>query len=200
MYICTLEIDVVKKEFKEYIIPFVGLKIGKHQFDYEINNAFFELFGFDEFNDVDVKVSLLFEKKPTMLELTFEIDGKVNVDCDTTMESYNEEIFNELRLIVKFGDAYEEVNEELVVLPHGEFQLEVQQFIYEAIVLAMPLKRVHPGVEDGTLDSKILKKLEELTPSLDEERDLEQNNKKENPDQGIDPRWNKLKDLLKDKK
>lgn len=189
----------MKKEFKEYIIPFVGLKVGKHQFDYEIDKAFFELFGFDEFNDIDVKVNLLFEKKTTMLELTFEVEGTVNVDCDITMESYDEEIFNELHLIVKFGDAYEEINEELLVLPHGEFQLEIQQYIYEAIVLAMPLKRVHPGVEDGTLDSKILQKLEELTPSLGEADDTEENNTEENPDQEIDPRWNKLKDLLKDK-
>lgn len=197
MYICTLEIDVVKKEFKEYTIPFVGLKIGKHHFDYEINRTFFELFGFDEFNDVDVKVNLLFEKKNTMLELTFEVEGVVNVDCDLTMESYNEEIFNELHLIVKFGESYEEVNEELLIIPHGEFQLEVQQYIYEAIVLAMPLKRVHPGVEDGSLDSQILQKLEELKPNVSDESEMKKNIKEE--DQAIDPRWNKLKDLLKDK-
>ena len=51
------------------------------------------------------------------------------------------------------------------------------------IVLAMPVKKVHPGVKDGTLDSDLLKRLEELQPK---EEKLKNN----------DPRWNKLKDLL----
>ena len=50
-------------------------------------------------------------------------------------------------------------------------------------------KRVHPGVEDGTLNSDILKKLEELSPKLKEDKDKED----------IDPHWNILKKLLTDK-
>ena len=56
--------------------------------------------------------------------------------------------------------------------------------------MAIPTKRVHPGVEDGTLDSDILLKLEELSPSEDN---------KTKSSEGIDPRWNNLKKLLTDK-
>ena len=56
------------------------------------------------------------------------------------------------------------------------------QPIYEMVVLSLPAKRIHPELEDGSLQSDILKKLEELQPKV------EQNNN--------DPRWNKLKDLL----
>ena len=52
------------------------------------------------------------------------------------------------------------------------------------MVLSLPLKRVHPGIEDGTLKSEILIKLKELEP-----KENKLNGKK-------DPRWNKLKDLL----
>jgi uncharacterized metal-binding protein YceD (DUF177 family) len=64
----------------------------------------------------------------------------------------------------------------------------VAQYIYEMMVLALPSKRVHPGIEDGSLDSDILKKLEELSP--------ERKKKNEN----TDPRWDDLKKLLIDKK
>jgi len=178
----------VKKVFKDYTIPFVGLKIGKHQFEYEIDNSFFELFDFQEFNAADVKVDLLLSKKANMLELDFEVQGKVNLDCDLTLEPYDQEIENELRIVVKFGDDYEEVNEELLILPHGEFEVEIQQYIYEAIVLALPAKRIHPGVEDGTLDSEMLNKLQELKPQTSDQRE-------ETKDEDeIDPRWEKLKD------
>jgi uncharacterized metal-binding protein YceD (DUF177 family) len=54
------------------------------------------------------------------------------------------------------------------------------------IVLSMPIKKVHPGIEDGTLDSGMLKKLKEFT-------DKEQK-------ESIDPRWEKLKELQSNKK
>jgi uncharacterized metal-binding protein YceD (DUF177 family) len=56
------------------------------------------------------------------------------------------------------------------------------------IVLATPNKKIHPGIEDGTLQSDILQKLEELKPK-------EKNNLNE-----IDPRWEDLKKLLIDNK
>ena len=39
---------------KEYLIPFIGLKIGKHQFDYQVDNTFFAHFDYDEFKDASV--------------------------------------------------------------------------------------------------------------------------------------------------
>ena len=177
------------KKFKAYEIQFVGLKVGRHQYNYQIDNEFFELFGYHEFNAVDVAVDLQLEKKPNMLELDFFIEGNVNVNCDVSTEPYNQPISGKLHMVIKFGEEYNDENEELLILPHGEYKIQVEQYIYEAIILAVPYKKVHPGVEDGTLDSKILDKLEELAPKQKEEID---NNEE------IDPRWNELKKLLKD--
>lgn len=177
------------RKLKEFTIPFVGLKLGKHRFEYSIDNEFFEHFEYDEFNRADVKVELLLEKKTTMMELTFKASGTVNIHCDLTNEPYDQPIESELFLVVKFGEEYNDDNEDLLILPHGEYEINVQQYIYELIVLAVPSKRVHPGVLDGTLRSEVLDKLEELSPGEKEEKKEEQ----------IDPRWNKLKNLLNDK-
>lgn len=182
------ENDDVMRKLKEFTIPFVGLKLGKHQFGYEIDNKFFEHFEYDEFNSVSVHVDLVLEKKASMMELTFKASGTVNVACDLTNEAYDQPIESELFLVVEFGDHFNDDSEEILVLPHGEFEINVQQYIYELIVLAVPQKRVHPGVLDGTLQSEVLEKLEELSP-----------NEKQQRAEDIDPRWNKLKDLLNDK-
>ena len=47
------------KPLKEFIIPFVGLKLGKHHFDYHIGETFFEYFEFDEFNTINVNLMQL---------------------------------------------------------------------------------------------------------------------------------------------
>ena len=189
----TLEKDDVMKKLAAFLIPFVGLKQGKHEFEYLIDREFFEHFEYDDFNSANVKIDLLFEKKSTIMELTFKALGVVNVNCDLTNEPYDQPIDAELTLVVKFGDSFNDDNEELLILPHSEYQLNVAQYIYELIVLSVPLKRVHPGVLDGTLKSDVLEKLEELSPK--EDQDIEENDNGEE----IDPRWNKLKKLLNDK-
>jgi len=179
------------KALKEYTIPFVGLKLGKHQFKYEISNDFLELFDFEEFNSSDINVIFDFDKKGTHFELAFKAEGSVNVDCDVTMEAFDLPISNDLYLVVKFGDDYNDENEELLTITHGEYEINIAQYIYECIVLAVPSKKVHPGIEDGTLESDILDRLESLAPKQKEESIKEEDE--------IDPRWNKLKNLLKDK-
>lgn len=181
---------VVMRELKAYTIQFVGLKVGKHHFDYEIDKAFFKDFEYEEFNDANLKVNLLFEKKTTLLELAFEVSGSVNVNCDITNEPYNQRIEDTFKLVVKFGESYNDDNEEILIIPNGEYQINVAQYIYELIVLAVPIKKVHPGIEDGSLDSDILKKLKELSPK----EKTEDKNTEE-----TDPRWDTLKKLLTDK-
>ena len=47
---------------KEYIIPFSGLKQGKHEFEYNIENTFFESFEYNEFNGADIKLQVTLNK------------------------------------------------------------------------------------------------------------------------------------------
>jgi len=178
------------KPFKEFNIQFVGLKLGEHRFEYSINKQFFDEFEFDEFNGASLKINLVLNKKTTLLELHYEVSGTINVNCDITNEPYNQDINTDFDLVVKFGDEYNNENEDILIIPHGEYEINIAQYIYELIVLSVPTKLIHPGVIDGTLNSEILEKLEELSP-----RDLDDNNKNEE----IDPRWNTLKKLLIDK-
>jgi len=177
---------------KDFLIPFVGLKQGKHQFEFDIDKKFFDGFDFDEYNNVNIKVDLVLEKKSTMLELSFKHKGTVNVPCDLSNEDFDLPVKGKLTLIVKFGDEYNDDNDELLVLPHGEYQVNVAQYIYEMIVLSVPTKRVHPGIKDGTFTAEILNKLEELAPKkefkIKEEKEI------------TDPRWDGLKKLLTDNK
>lgn len=168
----------------------MGLKLGKHHFEYQINNAFFENFEYDEFQNSDIKVAVVLEKKSNMLELNFKHKGTVNVPCDLTGEDFDLPIKGKMKLIVRFGEVFNNDNEELLILPFGEFEIDIAQYIYEMIVLSVPLKRVHPGVKDGSLKTEVLDKLSEL-----QVKEIKEENKEEN----IDPRWDKLKQLLTDK-
>ena len=173
------------KDLKEFNIPFVGLKEGKHLFQYKIDNTFFELYNYNEFEKSSINVALEFVKKSTLFELNFTASGTVNVPCDVTNEYFDLEITATLPLVVKFGQEYNDENEEILILPHEVYQFSVAQFIYEMIVLGIPNKRVHPKVLDGTMETEALEQLEV---------------KKEKTVETTDPRWDKLKNLITEKK
>ena len=119
------------KPLKEFIIPFIGLKLGKHHFDYQIDKAFFEHFEYDDFNDVNIKTVLVFEKKTTLLELHFKISGSVNVNCDISNEPYDQKIKGSFDLVVKFGDEYNDEHDDILIIPHAEYEINITQYIYE---------------------------------------------------------------------
>ena len=173
---------------KEFDIPFLGLKLGQHSFEYQINNKFFESFDYHEFNEAAITVTVVLNKMSTVMELEMNAKGTVNLACDLTNEPFDQDITASLELVVKFGDEFNNEDDEILVIPHGEHQINIAQYIYEMLVLAVPPKRIHPGVINGTLESEALKKLEELQPK-ETKKDKDT----------TDPRWDALKDLLTDK-
>ncbi len=173
---------------KMFVIPFRGLKEGKHQFDYVVEDTFFEVYQYEDILGSSIAVKLDFIKKSTILELNFSAKGDVKLACDVSNELFQQPISGALDLVVKFGEEYNDENEEVLILPHEAYEIDVAQYIFEMIVLSIPSKRIHPGVIEGTLKSDILDKLEELQPK-------EKKNHKFS-----DPRWDKLKELLTDKK
>ena len=184
------KIVVEMKQLNEYLIPFIGLKIGKHQFEYQVDNTFFENFEYDEFESSNIKVNVVLEKKSTMLELNLKHKGTIHVSCDLTNEMFDLPIKGKIKLIVNFGEEFNNDNDELLILPHGEHQIDISQYVYEMIVLSVPLKRVHPGIKDGSLKTPALDKLNELL--IKEKKEVIQ-------EENTDPRWDKLKNLLTDK-
>ncbi len=178
------------EKLKEFLIPFSGLKLGKHQFEFQVNNTFFTHFGYEEFNSSNIQVKTILEKKSNMLELSFSHKGTVNVPCDLTNEDFDLPIKGKMKLIVRFGEEFNDENDEFIILPFDEFQVNVAQYIYEMIVLSVPTKRIHTGIKDGTLETQALQNLEKFSP-----KETKKEESKE-----IDPRWEGLKKLLTDKK
>ena len=182
------QIYVQMKLSNDFVLSFFGLKEGNHKFEYRIDKQFFESYSFDEFLDADFTIVLDFVKKSTLLELYFKSEGKAAVTCDLSNEPFELPMSGALDLVVNFGEEYNDDNEEVLILPHGEHQLDLSQYMYEMIVLAVPLKKIHPGIADGSLKSDVLKKLDELSP--EKKKDIKE----------TDPRWDDLKKLLIDKK
>lgn len=166
---------------REFEIVFSGLSRGEHHFDFELNDAFFEFFGYTEYSNLKGKATVALNKQNTFLELAFSFVGTVQVFCDRTNLPFDQQISNSFNVLVKFGDEYNDEDDERIILPHGEHKIDVGQQLYELVVLSIPQKNIHPDVISGKIKPEI---------EVDEEPEIELENKE------TDPRWDKLKDLL----
>ena len=111
-------------------------------------------------------------------------EGFVNINCTLSNEPFDYNLKSQFKLIEKFGEYYDDSNDELLILPQGSHSINLDQFLYEMIVLSMPIRNVHPGIEDGSIKSDILNRL----------KDFDINKEKSS---NFDPRWDKLKQLKK---
>jgi len=168
-----------------YTIPLSGLKEGHHTIDFEIDKEFFEQFEESEVKEGSLIANIVMDKRSSHSDLLIRISGNVKIYCDRCLEMFFHPVVCENRLLVKFGKTIEDIDPDILSLPVGEHELDLQQHIYEFILLALPIKRVHPNDNKGisTCDPVMLKKLDELI--VDEEPET-------------DPRWDELKKLMND--
>lgn len=174
------------EKIRNYDVMFSNLKVGRHIFGFKITQSFFDLFTFEQdFRSPQVDINLELDKKNTFLELMFTAKGEVEVDCDISGNPYTETIDGALKLVVKFGEEFDDSDDEVWVLPQGEYKINVAQLIYELILLYLPQKRIHPNLDSDEMQSA-MDLLDKYAPHPQEESEEESN----------DERWDALKKLL----
>lgn len=165
-----------------YSINIIGLSNKVHYFDYEIGDEFFRRFGTDLISSGSFHVDVTLDKHETFIEVAFSINGKARLVCDRSLETFEEPLETTARVVFKFGEENKEISDEIIIIQRDTASLELGQFIYEFIGLAIPMKRLHPRFRDEEEDSADGK----IVYSSDSEKTNEGE---------TDPRWEKLKKL-----
>lgn len=174
-----------------YSIRFSGLKEGVHQFNFEIGDTFFEQLDYSEIQKGTLHVKAVFEKKANMLMLDFTISGDVEVMCDKCTDDFRLKIEGEEELIYKFGEG-ESDDEKIIIIPDNEIEIDLIQPIYEATILALPSRKIHPKNE---CNQEMLEAMDSYLMVESEEAEQSDTNDNDESDEA-DPRWaalNKLK-------
>jgi uncharacterized protein len=171
---------------KAYRINIVGLSNKVHHFDFEIGSDFFRQYGADLLEEGSFTVHIDLNKQETFLEADFEIKGVAKLICDRSLEPFDYPIKNHHKMVFKYGEEDQELTDEIVVINREAVSLEVGQYIYEFIALAIPMKKLHPKFKDEEEnDDEVEGKIIYTSGSGEDKNDNED----------IDPRWEQLKKL-----
>lgn len=131
---------------REFEIAFVGLKPGIHEFNYEIDDSFFEGYEQQEFRNSNALVKLFLEKNNSFMRLRFEIGGQAEVTCDRCNSELPMQLFEEFTMTIKMVENPEEMNEQeedadVFYISRGESHIDVKNWIYEFINLSIPMQK-----------------------------------------------------------
>jgi uncharacterized metal-binding protein YceD (DUF177 family) len=211
----------VKKPNSAFVIPFAGLKIGTHHFEFDLDKAFFDNIGVSLIDDGEVKASLIFEKKETMMIADFSVTGHVNTTCDRCNDPIVLPVEGEFRIIYKFGPDLSD-DDNLIVLEDDAYEIAIDLPLYELMVISLPSRILH---EQGKCNPEMMALYDSMIVNAsepdfqddedwddedwddedwDEEDNDEDNDTDENEsldespednDKPIDPRWSVLKNL-----
>lgn len=179
------------KKLNEFDIHLVNLKDKKHEYDFNLDNAFFDLFEQNLVNGGNLTAHVEMDKSPLLLNFTISIQGVVNLTCDRSLETFDYPVDITENLLIKYGDGEMELDENVFQITHGTQKINLAQHFFDYIGLAIPMKKLHPRfVVDEAEEGDIL--IYSTTTETGDETRPEGNDEENN-----DPRWDILKNLSK---
>lgn len=139
---------------REFEIAWQGLKPGPHTFEYDIDDKFMaEREPGPEFKNWKVRVAVKFDKHENFFMLNFDVDGAVTVPCDRCGDDFELRLWDEFSLLIKLTgleeDEQPDEENDVVFIPRSETVIDLSNWVYEFVMLSVPLQRIHPDNADG---------------------------------------------------
>lgn len=189
-------------KFDLYKIQLKALEEGDYSFEYELDNDYFKKIDSPEVQKGDVKVFVALKKSGNTFELKFNLEGQIQIPCDRCLDEMEQFVSYKGKLYVKFGKDFSQEDDEIVIVPEDEGEINIAWFLYEFIVLSIPAKHVHlPGKCNKMMSVKLKKHLvtsdededdDDILADLDSDLDFMDNDSEKK----TDPRWDELKNII----
>ena len=169
---CSL--DTFKIDLKE-------LKEDVKSFNFHLDDSYFKAINAPDVMYGELDVDIHARKVSDMFKFDIHTEGVVRIPCDICLEDMEQPIDADNQLVVKLGLEYND-DDEIIIVSEDDAILDISWFIYEFIVLNIPIKHVHAP---GKCNPAMIEMLHEHNAARSNEEEEET----------IDPRWEALKKL-----
>lgn len=174
---------------QDFAIDIYRLSNKAYAYQFVIDEGFFAHFEGNQLDKGNLTANVTLDKQDTLMVARFVIDGTLTLVCDRSLEEFDYPLHTEQTLVYQYGEEEEELTDEIVVITRHTQQINVAQPIYEFVVLAVPMKRLHPKYaqdDQPFVDGEIV-----FSSQPDGDTDLA-------IETIADPRWEALKKLKKE--
>ena len=169
----------------EYRIDIVNLKNKQYQYQFSIDPSFFLNFEEGEIKKGSLDCLIVLRKTEGFIEASFNIQGTVELVCDRSLDKFDHDVKLDKLMIFKFGDEDREIDDEVELISHKRQRIDMSQYIYEFIMMNIPMKKLHPryNTDVETAEEELIYSSSGKNPPSEGEQET------------IDPRWEALKKL-----
>ena len=109
---------------KAFSVNIIGLSNKAHQFDFELDRAFFEKYGKDLVSDGHFLATVVLDKHETFIEAEFKIKGEAKLICDRSLAPFDFTIDIDSRIVFKYGEEEAELSDEITIISRDRVSLE----------------------------------------------------------------------------
>jgi uncharacterized metal-binding protein YceD (DUF177 family) len=172
-----------RADLSEFDIKFVGLKIGKHNFQFKINNDFISKFQDALIDNLDINLNFTLDKQSDRLFLMeFEFSGSLGLECDRCLQSINYPVKQHYRIVLKVDNTEKNSDDDVIFVSSNDFKVNIASYVYEFVSLLVPMKKTCETINQKC-DQQMLKIINNFSvkTGLSEEKN--------------DNNWNILKNL-----
>jgi uncharacterized metal-binding protein YceD (DUF177 family) len=174
-----------KDYFRQFDIHFGNLRFGKHCFDLEIDNTFFEKHDNEDITGANVGVQLEVERKETLVILHFRMSGTLYSICDLCLEKLSIPVAIDEKLLLKIvSEPCQSDSEDIVFISEKTYFYNVEQALFEYLYALIPIRKVHEETGTDTCNQEMLRLIE---------------NAKVKQTKHEDERWEALKNIKLDR-
>jgi uncharacterized metal-binding protein YceD (DUF177 family) len=167
-----------------YLIEFNKLQHGLNDYEFDINDEFLSEFEFSTIKTAEIKAITSVTKSENILEFEIHLEGNALVPCDICLSEINLPIDEYFDFKIKMSEENNFDDPEIIYLNRNEISYDLKQFLYESVLLSLPnVKNCDEIEEPKPCDQTVLNKIQSKIESTDNESE--------------DPRWEKLKDIIK---
>lgn len=174
-----------------YKVDLLGSRLQGATWIWAIDDSFFSAIdGLIKHGNIQTEVECV--SAGSLFKFQIHSAGTVIVPCDRCLEDLELRIETTDELAVKLGDEYSDEGD-CVFVPETEGYINLAQYIYEFIVLNMPITCTH---EPGKCDEAMMQELSKHQAARSSQDDDEHYDSNADGDV-IDERWAALKNLIK---
>ncbi|MGI6342877.1 MAG: YceD family protein [Bacteroidales bacterium] len=168
------------EKLDEFNISLASLDAGKNIFNYSVTQDFMQIFNPDYSKKTDIDITIVLQKRHTLIDVEILGKGSIEVMCNRCAESFIYPINIEEKLIVKYTDVPTEDTVEEKYVRYSSTEINFSKEIYDIIYLAVPMYVVHPDTETGesTCNAETLELLQTYS------------------EKNMPSHWDKLKELI----
>ncbi len=115
---------------------------------YELNDGFWKLFEGSLIENGCLTAHVSVNKLSGGFNLLLEIQGYVALVCDRSLKPFHYPIHINKEVVFKIGGETKELSEDLYVIHEQTTSINIAQHLYDFICLAVPMKKIHPDLEE----------------------------------------------------